>query len=1029
MNIANISIKQPVFVTMMMAVLVVIGYFGYNKLSVDLFPETSNPSVSVSTTYSGAGPSEIQRQVTQPIEDALSTLPGVTNIRSTSRENNSQISVDFTLETDPKAAFDIVRERVARTQNSLPSGANQPTVQRFDFSSQSVLTFNISDKSGKMKSYELRTLVEDQLQPRVERIDGVADVSVSGGGRREIQVNLNLDDLRSHRLSLSQVSSAIRGENLSVPGGKITQDGTDLLLRVPGEFTSLDDIRNLTIVTSRGTPLRIKDIATVQDTTAEVTSYSRLNGKDSVAVQVRKQSGTNTVQVAERVRAEVQRMQREFRDLDIAISNDQSSFIKKSIEDSTMDLIYGAGFASLIVLLFFRNFLNTFVTIAGLPVIMIGTFAAMSALNLSLNMMTLLALSLAVGLVLDDAIVVRENIFRHMERGETPKEAASRGTNEVSLSVVAMTLTIVSVFFPIAFTTGQIGRFYREFGLAVTAAVLISLFEAFTLAPMLSAYLFRQRKPKSSEELEEHSTKLGWLDRSYRRLLAWTLDHRVVIFIVTLAILGGLYVIVPSVMARVSFIPRIDNANFQVGLALSPGTTLAVTNEQAKQIEAALLTVEGIDNVFANIGGGSSPERANFNVQMKDLGALKTVEAEVRQKLAGMKGVSFNFQGGFGGGGTNVGSRPIQINLLSGGSPDELDLVAQDVIKGMAGIPGLADIDRSNEPGKPELRIMVDRNRASQYNLTTSGLGTTIRSLVSGDTASRYREPGKEADIIVRLRPEDRSRLDDIMSLGIQTPSGQTVPLRNVATIISSSGPSVISRLNRQTQIGIGANAVGRLPAQVAADMRERLNQLRLPSNVTVRFGGQVQQTQDALNTLMGSLALSVLFMYMVLASQFGSFTQPIVLMLALPLAIIGAFGALIITGTPADMTAVIGLILLMGLAVKNSILLVDFANRLRAQGMTRTEALLIAGPTRLRPILMTTSALILGMTPVALARGAGGSFRAPMAIAVIGGLITSTLLTLLIVPVFYDVLIAAQEKLLRRPAKVAQPAATPAAE
>ena len=1031
MNLANISIKQPVFVTMMMAVLVVIGKFGYDRLSVDLFPDTSNPSVSISTTYSGAGPSEVQRQVTQPIEDALSTLPGVTNIRSTSRENNSQISVDFTLETDPKAAFDIVRERVARTQNSLPSGASQPVVQRFDFSSQSVLTFNISDKAGRMKSYELRTLVEDQLQPRIERIDGVADVSVGGGGRREIQVNLNLDDLRTHRLTLAQVSAAIRGENLSVPGGKITQDGTDLLLRVPGEFTALDDIANLTIVTSRGTPLRIKDIATVQEATAEVTSYSRLNGKDSVSVQVRKQSGTNTVQVAERVRAEVQRMQRDFRDLDIVISNDQSSFIKKSIEDSTMDLIYGAGFASLIVLLFFRNLLNTFVTIAGLPVIMIGTFAAMSALGLSLNMMTLLALSLAVGLVLDDAIVVRENIFRHMERGETPKEAAARGTNEVALSVVAMTLTIASVFFPIAFTTGQIGRFYREFGIAVTAAVMISLFEAFTLAPMLSAYLFRQKKHKPSETGEEETVKQGWLDRGYRNLLAWTLDHRLIIFIVALAILGGLYVIVPGVMQTVSFIPRIDNANFQVGLALPPGTTLAVTNAQAKLIEEQLLTVDGIDNIFSNVGGGSSPERASFNVQMKDLGRLKAIEAEVRQKLGGFKGLSYNFQGGFGGGGgTNVGSRPIQINLLSNGSPEELDLVAQDIIKGMAGVQGLADIDRSNEPGKPELRIVVDRNRASQYNLTTSSMGSTIRALVSGETASRYREPGKEADIVVRLRPEDRSRLDDIMSLNIQTPSGQMVPLRNLATVTSSSGPSVISRLNRQTQIGIGANTVGRVQALVVADMRERLNQMRLPANVTVRFGGQVQQTADALNTLIGSLALSVLFMYMVLASQFGSFTQPIVLMLALPLAIIGAFGALVITGTNADMTAVIGLILLMGLAVKNSILLVDLANRMRAQGMTPVEALLVAGPTRLRPILMTTASLILGMTPVALARGAGGSFRAPMAIAVIGGLITSTLLTLLIVPVFYDMLVTTQDRLLRRSTKkVTQAAPTPASE
>ena len=843
MNIANISIKQPVFVAMMMAVLVVVGYIGYTRLSVDLFPETSNPSVSVSTTYSGAGPAEVQRQITQPLEDALSTLNGVVNIRSTSRENSSQINVEFTLETSPQTAFDSVRERVARTQRSLPSGADDPIAQRFDFSSQSILTFNVADASGRMKAYELRNLVESQILPRIQRVDGVADASVSGGQRREIDIELNLDALRLHKITLQQVSAAIRGENLSVPSGKITQDGTDLLLRMPGEFTSLNDIGNLTIATARGTSLRIKDIATVKDTTSEATSYSRLNGNDTVSVQVRRQSGANTVQVAENAKAEVARLQRDFRNLSIVISNDQSSFIKKSVEDSLTDLILGGIFASLVVFVFFRQLRNTLVTIAGLPVIMIATFAAMSALGLTLNMMTLLALSLAVGLVLDDAIVVRENIFRHMEKGEHPKEASARGTNEVALSVLAMSLTIVSVFFPIAFTSGAIGRFYREFGIAVTAAVLISLFEAFTLAPMLSAYLFKQQKPKPGHERDESAARLGWLDRGYRRLLGWTLAHMWIPVLLALVVFALLAYLAPKM--ELSFMPRIDNANFQVGLTLPPGTTLAVTDAQARQIEAALLSIDGLDNVFANVGGGGTPERASFNVQMKDLNSLRRVEPEVRAKLAGFKGLGYNFQGGMGGGGgTSVGNRPIQINLLSFGSPEELDLLAQDVIKGMAGIPGLADIDRSNEPGKPELRIEVDRNRAALLGLSTSSMGSTIRSLVAGETVSRYREAGREADIVVRLRPEDRDRIDDILSLTIQSPSGQAIPLRNVATITRTSGPSVITRLNRQTQITIGANTVGRSQAQVVADMRERINQMRLPSDVTVRFAGQVQQTE-----------------------------------------------------------------------------------------------------------------------------------------------------------------------------------------
>ncbi|MEW5717607.1 MAG: efflux RND transporter permease subunit [Chloroflexota bacterium] len=1030
MNLANISIKQPVFVSMMMAVLVVIGYMGFQRLSVDLFPETSNPMVSVSTTYSGAGPAEVQRQITQPLEDALSTLNGVVNIRSTSRENSSNINVEFSLETDPKAAFESVRERVARAQRSLPSGADDPVAQRFDSSSQAILTFTVADASGRMKSWELRNLVENQILPRIQRVDGVADASVSGGQQRQIAVDLDLDALRLHRISLSQVSNAIRGENLSVPSGKITQDGTDLLLRTPGEFTSLDDIGNLTIASARGTSLRVKDIATIRDTTAEPTSYSRLNGKESVAVQIRKQSGANTVGVAENAKAEIARIKRDFANLDIVISNDDSDFIKRSVEDSLGDLVMGGIFASLVVLIFFRNLRNTLVTIAGLPVIMIATFAAMSALGLTLNMMTLLALSLAVGLVLDDAIVVRENIFRHMETGEDPKIAAARGTNEVALSVVAMTLTIASVFFPIAFTTGQIGRFYREFGLGVTAAVLISLFEAFTLAPMLSAYAFKRQTPKAGHEQEASGTHFGWLDRGYRRMLSWTLAHSRTMVAITFGIFALLVYVAPRM--ELSFMPRLDNANFQVGLTLPPGTTLAVTDAQARKIEAALLSIEGVDNVFASVGGASSPERASFSVRMKDLKSLRRVEPEVRAKLAGIPGLGFNFQGGFGGGGATVDRRPIQINLLSSGSPEDLDLLAQDVIKGMAGIPGLLDIDRSNEPGKPELRIVVDRNRAAPLGLSTSTLGSTLRGLISGETASRYREAGKEADIVVRLRAEDRSRLDDILSLTIPGSGGQAIPLRNVASIVSSSGPSVISRQNRQTQITIGANTVGRSQAQVVADMRARIPQLNLPPDVTVRFGGQVQQTENSMNTLIGTLTLSVLFMYMVLASQFGSYTQPIVLMLALPLAIIGAFGALLLTGTGADMTAVIGLILLMGLAVKNSILLVDFANRLRAQGMSTKEALLVAGPTRLRPILMTTMSLILGMTPVALGLGAGGSFRAPMAIAVIGGLITSTLLTLIVVPTFYYLLELAQERLARRapapqPVSVSEPATEPA--
>ncbi len=1003
MNLPNLSIKQPVFIMMIMLSLVVVGIIGYTRLPVDLFPDTSNPTVSIQTTFQGAGPLEVQEQVTQPIEQAVSTLAGVVNINSTSRENTSQISIQFDLSTDPKDDFNNVRERVATVQRSLPSSASAPTVSQFDLSSAPILTFSVADQTGKMKSYELRNLVLNEIQPRFERLDGVADVTVNGGQDREIDVNLNLDALRAYKISPQQVINTIKNENVTVPGGTITQNGMDTLLRVPGEFTSPSDISNLTIASSRGTSLQLKDVATVADTVAPVQTYSRVNGKDSVSVQVRKQSGTNTVSVAQNVKSEIARVKKDYPGLNVVISNDQSAFIQGSIQDSLTDLILGGIFASLVVLFFFRDLRNTLVTVAGLPVIMIGTFAAMSALGLSLNMMTLLALSLAVGLVIDDAIVVRENIFRHMENGETPMDASSHGTNEVGLSVLAMTLTVVSVFFPIAFTTGAIGRFYSQFGLAVTVAVLISLFEAFTFAPMLSAYLFKQRKPKPGHEHDEAGTHLGWLDRGYRRVLEWTLVHMRITAAVGLVMLLLVVVVAPHM--ELSFLPRIQNGNFQVGLQMPTGTTLDVTDAQARKIENTLMSINGVQNVITTVGQQGYPERASFDVVLSDYNALGGMETIVRRKLAGTQGLSFNFQGGFGGGGTGVGNRQIQVNLLSYGSYDELDKSAQAVSDAMSKIPGVADVTLSTEPGKPEAEIQVDRTRAATLGLNTSTMGDAISTLVNGTVASRYQDPGKEADIVVRLRPEDRSRLQDILQLTVPTSSGQLVPLADVAKVVNGSGPSILTRLNQQTEITVGLNTVGRSQAQVVADMRKAMAQLRLPSSITVQYAGQVQQTADSLNTLIFSLTLSVIFMYMVLASQFGSLTQPIVLMLALPLAIVGAFGALLLTHTGADMTAIIGLILLMGLAVKNSILLVDFTNRLRAQGMSRREALLTAAPVRLRPVLMTTLSLILGMLPVASGLGAGGSFRAPMAIAVIGGLVTSTLLTLLVVPTAYSLL------------------------
>jgi HAE1 family hydrophobic/amphiphilic exporter-1 len=627
----------------------------------------------------------------------------------------------------------------------------------------------------------------------------------------------------------------------------------------------------------------------------------------------------------------------------------------------------------------------------------------MQFLGLSLNLITLLALSLAVGLVIDDAIVVRENIFRHMERGEDPKTASLNGTTEVSLSVVAMTLTVVSVFLPIAFISGLIGRFFSQFGLAVTAAVLISLFEAFTLAPMLSAYWFKQRAPKPGHEHDEGAAaQLGWLDRLYRRALGWTLAHKrasgVIGLLIFLAILGTLPLL------QFTFLPNTGSNTFAVSLQMPPGTSLDATDARARQIETTLRSLPEAQDVFVTVGGTGTPDRASFTVKVKDSSTLTRLEPALRADLANVSGLTFSF-GGFSGGGTSASSLPVQLNLTTTGSVDDLVTASQQVMDAIKDVPGVVDLQRSYQPGKPELHVNVDQSRAARLGLSTVVIGSTVHTLLNGDLASRYSDPGREADIVVRLRPEDRSRLQDILDLSLTTATGQIVPLRNVASISNASGPTALERLNRQSKITVGANTLGRPQQSVANDIQDRVFKLKLPAGVTVAFGGQVQQFTESFSSLLVSLLLSVIFVYMVLASQFGSFTQPFVMMLALPLSLLGAFLILIVTRIPFDLTAMIGIIMLFGLVTKNSILVVDFTNRLRRSGLPRDQALLTAGPIRLRPVLMTSLALILGSLPVALGLGAGGSFRQPLALVVIGGLITSTFLTLLLVPVAYAIL------------------------
>ena len=1029
MKIADISIKQPVFVTMLMVLAVVLGWLAFSALPVDLLPDISFPAVSVSVALPGAGPREMAEQVAKHIEDGMGTLQGVRTITSRSSEGLTTVTIQFNFDRRADQAAQDVRDKMAQLRPILPQDIREPVIQKFDLSAAPIMAIAVASKDPNLSSDKLRQLLEDEISPRLQRVEGVAAADVSGGAVRQIQVNLNLNDLQSRGLSAQQVIQAIQAENVTVPIGKITQGSTDIALRAPGEFRSVDAVGQVNLST-RGGPVALTDIATVQSGLADVTTLSRLNGENTLRIDMRKQSGTNTVRVADSVKAELGRIFATRPDLSYAVVSDDSIQVRESVNDALLELVLGVLTAVLVVFIFFRDFRNTIIAVIGLPVILIATFAAMRAFGLTINLMTLLALTLCVGLVIDDAIVVRENIFRFMERGYDPKTAALKATSQVALSVLAMTLTIVSVFVPVALVTGLVSGFFRPFGLTVASAMLISLVEAFTLAPMLSAYFFKRKEgvepPAEDAQHEEADVELGRMDRWYQRVLGWTLRHRwltvgisVLIVVLTLASARGL---------KVAFAPSIDSGAFYISLRMPSGAALGETDKMARAVEGLLQSDPAVETVLTTVGVAGQSEQAQMLVRLKHGEKTLEVQKRLRPALANVPGMAMSTPG-FGGAGTDVSGRPVQIQLQSTGSLDDLTKAAEQVKAAIQDIPGLTDVDTDYQPGRPELQIVVNRQRASDLGVSTAVVGGTLRTLINGQKASTYREGGDEYDIVVRLRPEDRQRVADILNLSVPSTRGGLVPLSMVADVTTGSSPTRITRQDRLFQVAVGGNNFDRNLNDITAEVRARLQRLQLPAGVTYAFGGQQQQQTEGFNTLFQAMFLSLIFIYMVLASQFGSFLQPFVIMLAIPLSFIGAFLGLRIMNMPLDILGLVGMILLIGLATKNSILLIDFTNRLRRVGVGRDRALLTAAPARLRPILMTTLSIRLGSLPVAIGIGQGSEFRRPLAIVTIGGLLTSTLLTLFLVPTAYSLLdsgIGGGKRLLawrpwRRPARPPQ--------
>jgi HAE1 family hydrophobic/amphiphilic exporter-1 len=1006
MWISDISIKRPVFATMIIMSFMVLGIVSMSRLGIDLFPEVNFPFVNITVVYPGASPEEVETLVTRPIEDAVAGINGVKRVESDSRESLSRVGIELRLETDPQAAAAEVREKVAAIRERLPREVEDPTIQRFDVAALPVMTYAVGSSQP---SDVTRRQVEDELKPLIEQIDGVAAVDVNGGDIREIQVDLDPGRLEALSLPLASVADQLAAENLDVPAGTVIREGRNISLRTKGEFSRIEEIESVILRSTGGSTVRVKDVGTVVDGYAERTSTTRLDGVDAVSFSVRKQSGANTVEITRRVRETLTRVLPQFPALSLKETYADANFIEENVAEVRKHILFGGVMAVLIIFVFMRDWRSTLITALALPTSVVATFFFMYIAGFTINMMTLMALSLVIGILIDDAVVVRENIYRHMEHGEDPMTAAKNGTAQIGLAVMATTFTILAVFLPVGFMTGIVGQFFKSFALTIAFAVAMSLLVAFTLDPMLSSRFVRYIPPeersrtRAGRMLERWGQAYDGLDRGYHRVLAWSLDRPWTV----LAVAAAIFFASLSTMAVIGteFVPKEDRAEFHVMIDLPPGTSFDESVAAVAGIESRIAKVPEVRQIFSTVGLRGEVRSSELRVKTTPKGererGIQEIKDEVRRMLSGLPFVEAKvadpqfMQGA-------PYQPPISI-YVRGDDMRELQRISDELLTRLRQVPGAVDVSSSLVSGKPEMVARVHRDIAADLGFSMGAISAQLRGMVEGIVPTKLRDGDRQHDIRVRLAPDVRNDFSAIARTPLYSPTGSVVRTADIVSMEPALGPSSIEREQRRRQAKVGVDILGRPLGDVTADVDRVLQSVQMPVGFEYGYAGDVEMMQESGQALALAMVLAIAFIYIVLASQFESFLEPGLIMLSLPLAIVGALLALLVTGHHVGMPAMIGVVMLMGLVTKNAILLVDYANQVhREEGLPVREALLKAGPVRLRPIVMTTLAMILGMLPSAMGTGEGGEFRAPISVATIGGLITSTLLTLLVVPVSY---------------------------
>ncbi|GHD58930.1 efflux RND transporter permease subunit [Jeongeupia chitinilytica] len=1023
----RVSIQNPVFATMMMLSLLVLGLFSIKRLPVEELPDVKFPVVVVSTSYPGASPEIVESDVTKKIEESLNTVNGLDELFSFSYQGLSVVVAQFDLSVEPEIAVQDVREKVAAVTPGFRDEVKTPTISRYSPDDLPIASLVL--RSDRLSPRELTSRAEQVFKKRFETIQGVGQAELVGAITRQIEVVLRPEKLAELKIGVNDVMAALRAQNAEVPVGTIQARGREEVVQIKGRLKTPSDFAKVIVAWRNGAPAYLGDIATVRDGQAEEESLALVNGQRAISIDIKKINGANTVEVSDRIRAEMDRLNKEYagEGIKLSVLSDNAEGIRASLADVKTTMIEGALLTIAIVFVFLGSWRSTVITGLTLPVALIGTFFALYIAGFTINVMTMMALSLCIGLLIDDAIVVRENIVRHAALGKDHYNAAIDGTREIGLAVLATTSTIVAVFLPVGFMGGIIGKFFHQFGLTVCAAVLISMFVSFTLDPMLSSiwsdpHVHGGKRPLG-RVLDAFENGMDWLATRYSALIRWSLAHRMAVIGLAVASLVAAFMLARFIGAE--FVPKPDLSKVSLQFETPVGSSLDYTAAKTRQVEAALKAFPEVRETYTaiNTGGAQGKNSARMVIMLTPKKDRQRSQNELiaafRTRIASIAGVSIRSLMPLGGGGPE--GKAIQISL-QGTDLTRLGELSRDFTARLGKIPGLVDVESSMKAARPALDVDINRDRAASLGLDLSQIGNALRPLVAGEESGTWLAPdGESYDVNVRLAAEaraNRASLEGVyFTSSLRDGAGLPVlvPLTEIATVRSSESPVQINRRNLFRESNITANVTGRTTGEVQRDIDKLQAEFKLPPGYRFVAGGDTKSMKESAGYALAALLLGVIFIYMILASQFGHFLQPFAIMTSLPLSLVGVLLALLLWRSTLNIFSIIGVIMLMGLVTKNAILLVDFVNHLRREGMNRIDAIAEAGRVRLRPILMTTAAMVVGMLPLAFALGEGSEQRAPMAHAIIGGVITSTLLTLVVVPVVFTWLDDLGAWLLRR--------------